>query len=102
MQDPSPLYETIGAAVREARHRADLSQDDLANSVSLTRTSITNLERGRQQVPLHTLYDIAEAVGCAVKELLPDTSPISAPLYGDEDVERWATQLARPSHQDSQ
>lgn len=72
-----------------------MSQDDLAASVALSRTSITNLESGRQQVPLHTLYEIAEALGSSLKELLPDQAPIAGtPAYGDEDVERWVTELA--------
>lgn len=93
--EASPLYEEIGRAIREARQQAELSQEDLAYRVGLTRTSITNLERGRQQVPLHTLYDIAEAVGGDVKEWLPDGAPHRGPSEYGEDVERWTAQLTR-------
>lgn len=93
-----PLYGLVGAEVRAAREAAGLSQEQLAVAVGLSRTSITNLEMGRQQTPLHVLYAIAEVVGMALKDLLPDSmrtqQPISVDLIGSEDVERWAAQVA--------
>jgi transcriptional regulator with XRE-family HTH domain len=91
------LYVDIGARVRAARVTAGRSQDDLAQAVSLTRTSITNLESGRQQVPLHTLYAIAENLGCHVFDLLPKTAPPTrGSEIGDDDINRWTSQLASP------
>lgn len=65
------LYAAIGAAVRAARERAGLTQEELGRRVGLTRTSITNIERGRQQIQVHTLYALAEALEVAVAGLLP-------------------------------
>jgi transcriptional regulator with XRE-family HTH domain len=48
-----------------------LTQQGLANLVSLTRTSITNVERGRQKFLLHTLAEIARALGVEPSSLLP-------------------------------
>jgi transcriptional regulator with XRE-family HTH domain len=94
----SPLYQAIGAAIKQARKELGLSQEDLAKIVQLTRTSITNLESGKQQVPLHTLYDIAAAIDHDVRELLPvDVPEPTAPAYGAEDVDRWANQLKKTS-----
>src|SRR5437867_2551122 len=93
---PSPLYKVIGGRIREARNDTGLSQDELAKAVRLTRTSITNLENGNQQVPLHTLFDIARALGRPVHDLIPtDLPPRERRAYGAEDVTRWATQLKR-------
>lgn len=92
----SPIYAAIGAAIRQARTARGLSQEQLAKVVHLTRSSITNLESGKQQVPLHTLYDIAFALGQDVRELLPEAAPATEKVeYGKEDVQRWATQLAQ-------
>ena len=74
----SPLYKAIGTAIKGARLKRGLSQEDLARIVQLTRTSITNLESGKQQVPLHTLYEIAVAVQRDVRDLLPADIPKSA------------------------
>jgi DNA-binding XRE family transcriptional regulator len=48
-----------------------MTQDSLAKSVSLTRTSITNIEKGRQKILLHTLADIAAALSVNPADLIP-------------------------------
>jgi transcriptional regulator with XRE-family HTH domain len=65
------LYIELGKNIKEARGKR-LSQADLAKASSLTRTSITNIEKGRQHLPLHTLYAIANALKVSVAELLPN------------------------------
>ena len=68
----SSLYKTVGARLREARRAAKLTQEELASRVSLTRTSVTNIEKGRQKVLLHTLVELAKAVQVPVYDLIPD------------------------------
>jgi len=65
------LYWTIGAAVRKARFIAGINQEELAKRVGLRRTSIVNIEGGRQRLPIATLYDIADALGIQAVSLLP-------------------------------
>lgn len=60
------------------RKQRDLSQTDLAQGVGLTRTSISNIENGRQHLPIHQLYRMAEVLKCTPHELLPDAATISA------------------------
>lgn len=48
-----------------------MTQQELATAIGLTRTSIANLEAGRQRIPLHILYAIAEALGVAPTVLMP-------------------------------
>jgi transcriptional regulator with XRE-family HTH domain len=43
-------------------------------ALGLSRTSITNIERGRQPIQLHTLYKIAEVLGVEPTALLPGVS----------------------------
>ena len=40
----------LGGRIRAARDRAGVKQEQLAQAVGLSRTSITNIERGRQGV----------------------------------------------------
>ena len=65
------LYIALGRLVRSRRAQVGLTQDELARRVGMTRTSITNIESGRQKVQLHTLYDIADALDVAPEALLP-------------------------------
>lgn len=72
-RDPESLYSEVGRRIAAERNSKKITQARLGAIVSLTRTSITNIEKGRQKVLLHTLFDIAEALGVAPMELLPHT-----------------------------
>jgi transcriptional regulator with XRE-family HTH domain len=65
------LYVEIGARVRGARKQRGWSQADLAHAVNLTRSSIANLEAGRQRSLIHVALLIAQALGVPVDTLLP-------------------------------
>lgn len=49
-----PLYTKVGSVFRERRIELGLSQADVAGKIGLTRTSIVNIEAGRQAISLHT------------------------------------------------
>jgi transcriptional regulator with XRE-family HTH domain len=66
------LYREFGQLLRSARLKAKLTQDEVAERVGLKRTSITNIEKGRQHIPLHQLFVLATAVGTSPDRLLPD------------------------------
>lgn len=74
------LYFELGKKIRSARGTR-LSQADLAKASSLSRTSITNIEKGRQHLPLHTLYAIANALEIPVGELLPDQNKFAEKAF---------------------
>lgn len=65
------LYQEFGQLLREARLSAELTQHEVAHRVGLTRTSITNIERGTQHISLHQLFLLANAVGKDPTDLLP-------------------------------
>lgn len=66
------LYTEFGVRLRARRKEAQMTQGQVAERVGLTRTSITNIERGHQHIALHQLYLLASAVGAKPHELLPD------------------------------
>lgn len=71
---PTPddmLYQRLGELIRVAREKVGLSQDELATRIALARSSISNLEKGRQRIQIHTLYSIAAALDVPVPTLLP-------------------------------
>jgi transcriptional regulator with XRE-family HTH domain len=65
------LYRLVGERVRDAREGLKLTQEDLARSIGVARTSITNVEKGRQKLPLHQLHRIALVLRVDVRSLLP-------------------------------
>src|SRR5262245_59867222 len=98
-----PLYRRFGKLVQLHRKRlAGMTQDQLAVRVGLSRTSITNIEQGRQHVSLHQLYSIAEALQVSPEVLLPSNSEAvigtaqaapNLPSGIDKDITAWAQKV---------
>lgn len=65
------LYRDFGRQLRARRRQAHLTQQQLADRVGLSRTSITNIEKGTQHIALHVLYQLAGALGATPADLLP-------------------------------
>ena len=72
VDDHQTFYEEVGRRIRRVRKQRKLTQLGLAELVSLTRTSITNIEKGRQKFLIHTLAEIAEALKVGPASLLPE------------------------------
>jgi transcriptional regulator with XRE-family HTH domain len=70
VEGSAALYARLGKRIRETREHRGLTQKALASLVHLTRTSITNIERGKQKLLVHTLADVARVLGVAPGELL--------------------------------
>jgi transcriptional regulator with XRE-family HTH domain len=74
------FYEQFGQRVRTARLGLGLNQEDLGRKVGLERSSISNVEKGRQRVQLHMLVEFAAALDVPPTQLLPDLASASDPL----------------------
>jgi transcriptional regulator with XRE-family HTH domain len=70
--DQAKLYRDFGNLLRGYRRRLGLTQESLAEDVGLSRTSITNIERGEQRILLHQLYSLADKLRVSPENLLPD------------------------------
>lgn len=70
------LYIEIGDRIRRARSTRSRNQAELASDVGLTRSSIANVEAGRQRMLVHSLVRIAESLDVPVGSLLPDPDRI--------------------------
>jgi DNA-binding XRE family transcriptional regulator len=65
------VYAEFGRTVRQARVRLGISQNSLAERVGLSRTSITNIEKGKQRLMLHTAVEMASVLSVPISELVP-------------------------------
>ena len=68
----APFYQSLGQRLALARRKANLTQAELARGVGLSRTSITNIEKGRQPVQAYLLVALAGTLGVRVADLLPE------------------------------
>ena len=78
------LYRLIGAAIREQRRNGTkrLTQQDLANETGgrIRRSTLANIEVGKQQISLYQLYLVAKALSVQPEQLLPTKEHV----FGDE------------------
>lgn len=89
------IYASLGANIRSRRESAGMSQEVLATKVGLSRTSITNIERGRQSVFVHQLFSFAEALGIGPATLLPSPLPDQQPIGAESVSTEVAEMVAR-------
>jgi len=74
------FYQQFGQLLRSARKSAGLSQEDLAKAIGLTRTSVSNIEKGRQKVLLHTFAELLGVLQLPAPDLLPARATDSSKL----------------------
>jgi transcriptional regulator with XRE-family HTH domain len=87
--DENLLYQMVGERVKRARKAAGLSQAKLAKKLGMSRTSVVNIEAGRQRPPLHVLWNIAEHVRTEPALLVPrldEYEAIGKPVKLDADT----------------
>ena len=73
------FYKALGARIREIR-RGKLSQEQLAKAANLSRTSVVNIESGRQKLLVHNLFQISKALKVLPTELLATLEPSSSKI----------------------
>ena len=65
------LYHFIGNNIKTKRLAKDLNQEDLAKLVGLTRSSIAQIEAGRQAPSVYLLYQLCAILKTTIISLLP-------------------------------
>jgi DNA-binding XRE family transcriptional regulator len=75
VREISMSCKDIGSKLRELRVGARLTQSQLAAKTKLARTSISNIEAGRQTLTVERLYQLVDALGFTLTlELVPTAS----------------------------
>jgi transcriptional regulator with XRE-family HTH domain len=85
------FYAHMGEKVRSARTAAGISQDVLAQRVGLTRSSIANLEAGRQRIALHLFVALCQVLDKDVCDLLPERPEANHPFISTDIEEELAS-----------
>lgn len=88
--DEEHLYQLVGEAVKRRRVETGMTQSRLATEVGVTRTSVTNIETGRQKPPLHLLFKICAVLGVEGKDVIPENGEVvrseAVPVEVDGEV----------------
>lgn len=67
-----PARLRFGTALRQARLRLELSQEELAERAGMHRTYIGQVESGQRNVAIDNLENLADAVGVPLSEMLKE------------------------------
>lgn len=65
------FYAAVGSRIQGYRKQRGLTQTDLAEAVGLKRSSLCNVEAGRQHPLLHTFVMLAQVLGVSIADLMP-------------------------------
>lgn len=65
-------YTFLGKRIREERLRLNLTQEHLAEDISISTTYLGQIERGERHITLDKLIPLAERLGVSVDFLLSD------------------------------
>ena len=60
----------LGEALRQARKRASISQEELAFEAKIDRTYVSDLENGHTSPAVDSLFRICPVLGMAASELI--------------------------------
>lgn len=100
LQTKDSLYKIIGKNIKVNRELAHLTQNELAEKLNLSRTSIVNIEKGYQHPYIHLLWEIAEIFNINISLLLPtkeefktgiqfDRALVEQSIKKKEDIENF-------------
>jgi transcriptional regulator with XRE-family HTH domain len=78
MVDRDALYSQIGEKVRLLRINMSLNQEDVSKKVGMTRSSIAQIEAGKQAVSIYTLYRLGEVLNRPITDILPSADQFDA------------------------
>jgi transcriptional regulator with XRE-family HTH domain len=71
MLEKNDLYRVIGEQIKAKRLSNSLKQEDLAARVRLTRSSIAQIEAGKQAPSIFLLYQLCDLLKISVFDILP-------------------------------
>jgi len=79
-------YKAIGKRIKIARIKADLTQENLAETINLSPTHLSNIENGSTKVSLSSIVKIANALSVTADDLLCE-NVIKARVQFEKNIE---------------
>lgn len=71
MKRHDELYKWVGRRIAHHRKSQAWSQSFLAEKIGLSQGSVANIEKGRQQPPLHIIFQIAQVFQLPANFFIP-------------------------------
>lgn len=90
------LVKTIGANARRLRAERRLSLSDAAANASLAKATLANLEQGRGNPTIETLWALALGLGVAFSDLLAPPDGVEVLVVRADEGQHVVSQAAEP------
>lgn len=71
------IKQNIGTEIENRRKELNITQQELAEYLGLSRISIVNLEAGRCSTTFENIYKICCALNITPNELFPEIKPVA-------------------------
>lgn len=81
------FYIHVGDKLRIQRKNAGMDQETLSRHLNLSRTTVINIEKGRQRLSLEHAWLAAKILNISIEELLPPTQM--------KTVDDWAYEIKK-------
>lgn len=88
-EQTSAYYREFGQRVKNVRTNRGLTQAELAAQLGLTRSSIANLESGRQRIHVHHLSRLMVVLQVGSDDLLPTANNLLSLDEGPYAASTW-------------
>jgi predicted nucleotidyltransferase len=73
----------LGALLRESRHRAGLSQGQIAQELGITQAYVSEMETGKDSLALRRLFAFMRVTGISLRGEFLDEAPVESVLAVD-------------------
>lgn len=105
-QADSEIRETIGLRIKQVRQQRHLPAKTVASKLGMSRSALTLIESGRNNVNAVTLWKICCLLGCKIDEFFPELAngyslskrDLALLEREDKKVVRWAKDLFGDPH----
>ncbi|WP_192827281.1 helix-turn-helix transcriptional regulator [Bradyrhizobium sp. OHSU_III] len=94
MITPNDFYLRLGDSIRRRREELRLTQAELGESLGLSRTSVTNIERGRQRLLIDQFQRVCKALDVPADMLLAALEAPPRPVRDPGELKRMPTVTA--------
>lgn len=83
-----PIYYELGDKIKLYREKKDMTQAQLAESVQLDRTTITNIEKGKHKMFVDTLLSFCDALDVHPNELISYAKSVNVTIELDDSLKK--------------
>jgi transcriptional regulator with XRE-family HTH domain len=89
--DQKAFYREVGIRLQAIRKRRELTQEEVATELGVSRASYANVESGRQRASLDLMWKLSVLFGVPLSDFVPE------PIRGSQSPRSWEGRVGETS-----